>query len=201
MPSIAIEDIDHMRESVFFDGPDIKRKLSRFWILLDPRLDHRGGRRGRRLDGNGHRRHDRRTADDPDPRHDARGRPRRPCEPPAVDRPRPRRGAGGHRDRLPDRGVRRQPGGRRHEPPGGRSGQPAADRPRRRAGDRGGRFGGPRPPRHLRHASRRRDRHLPRAATDGRRSDGRVERVRGGGGRVVPLRARTSRRSWRPASS
>lgn len=34
MPSIAIDDIDHMRESVFFDGPEIKRKLSRFWILL-----------------------------------------------------------------------------------------------------------------------------------------------------------------------
>ena len=34
MPSVALNDIDHMRESVFFDGPDVSRKLSRFWILL-----------------------------------------------------------------------------------------------------------------------------------------------------------------------
>lgn len=34
MPSIALNDIDYMREAVFFDGPDVKRKLSRFWILL-----------------------------------------------------------------------------------------------------------------------------------------------------------------------
>ena len=34
MPSVALNDIDVMREAVFFDGPDIKRKLSRFWILL-----------------------------------------------------------------------------------------------------------------------------------------------------------------------
>ncbi len=34
MPSVALNDIDHMREAVFFDGPDVKRKLSRFWILL-----------------------------------------------------------------------------------------------------------------------------------------------------------------------
>ena len=34
MPSVALNDIDHMRESVFFDGPDVQRKLSRFWILL-----------------------------------------------------------------------------------------------------------------------------------------------------------------------
>ncbi len=34
MPSVALNDIDHMREAVFFDGPDVQRKLSRFWILL-----------------------------------------------------------------------------------------------------------------------------------------------------------------------
>ncbi len=34
MPSIAVNDLEHMRESVFFDGPEVKRKLSRFWILL-----------------------------------------------------------------------------------------------------------------------------------------------------------------------
>jgi len=34
MPSIALNDLDHMRGAVFFDGPDVKRKLSRFWILL-----------------------------------------------------------------------------------------------------------------------------------------------------------------------
>jgi uncharacterized hydrophobic protein (TIGR00271 family) len=34
MPSVALNDIAHMREAVFFDGPEVKRKLSRFWILL-----------------------------------------------------------------------------------------------------------------------------------------------------------------------
>lgn len=34
MPSVALNDIDHMRGAVFFDGPDVNRKLSRFWILL-----------------------------------------------------------------------------------------------------------------------------------------------------------------------
>jgi len=34
MPSIALNDLDHIRGAVFFDGPDVKRKLSRFWILL-----------------------------------------------------------------------------------------------------------------------------------------------------------------------
>ncbi len=34
MPSIAVDDIGHMREAVFFDGEDAPRKLSRFWILL-----------------------------------------------------------------------------------------------------------------------------------------------------------------------
>jgi uncharacterized hydrophobic protein (TIGR00271 family) len=34
MPSVALNDIDHMREAVFFDGPEVGRKLSRFWILL-----------------------------------------------------------------------------------------------------------------------------------------------------------------------
>ena len=34
MPSVALNDIEHMREAVFFDGPDAKRKLTRFWILL-----------------------------------------------------------------------------------------------------------------------------------------------------------------------
>ena len=34
MPGVALNDIDYMREAVFFDGPEVKRKLSRFWILL-----------------------------------------------------------------------------------------------------------------------------------------------------------------------
>ncbi len=34
MPSVALNDIEHMREAVFFDGSDAKRKLTRFWILL-----------------------------------------------------------------------------------------------------------------------------------------------------------------------
>ncbi len=34
MPSVALNDIDHMRESVCFYGPGARRKLSRLWILL-----------------------------------------------------------------------------------------------------------------------------------------------------------------------
>jgi uncharacterized hydrophobic protein (TIGR00271 family) len=34
MPSLAAQDLDTMRQSVFFDGPETSRKLSRFWILL-----------------------------------------------------------------------------------------------------------------------------------------------------------------------
>ena len=34
MPRVALNDIAHIRDSVFFDGPDVRRKLSRFWILL-----------------------------------------------------------------------------------------------------------------------------------------------------------------------
>lgn len=34
MPSLAAQDLDTMRESVFFDGPEAARKASRFWILL-----------------------------------------------------------------------------------------------------------------------------------------------------------------------
>jgi uncharacterized hydrophobic protein (TIGR00271 family) len=34
MPSLARQDLDTMRSSVFFDGPEAARKLSRFWILL-----------------------------------------------------------------------------------------------------------------------------------------------------------------------
>jgi uncharacterized hydrophobic protein (TIGR00271 family) len=32
--SVAAEQVQHMREAVFFEGPDVSRKLSRFWILL-----------------------------------------------------------------------------------------------------------------------------------------------------------------------
>ncbi len=34
MPNLALNDLDHMRDAVFFDGPDLGRRLSRFWILL-----------------------------------------------------------------------------------------------------------------------------------------------------------------------
>src|SRR5262245_55746689 len=34
MAAIAAEDVDRMRDAVFFDGPDVGRRLSRFWILL-----------------------------------------------------------------------------------------------------------------------------------------------------------------------
>jgi uncharacterized hydrophobic protein (TIGR00271 family) len=34
VPSIAVGDLARMRDSVFFDGPTLRRKLSRFWILL-----------------------------------------------------------------------------------------------------------------------------------------------------------------------
>jgi hypothetical protein len=34
MPALAAQDVDTMRQSVYFDGPEVGRKLSRFWILL-----------------------------------------------------------------------------------------------------------------------------------------------------------------------
>jgi uncharacterized hydrophobic protein (TIGR00271 family) len=34
MASVAAQDIDAMRDAVFFDGADVRRRLSRFWILL-----------------------------------------------------------------------------------------------------------------------------------------------------------------------
>jgi hypothetical protein len=34
MPTIRADDLDRMRDSVFFDGPDRTRRLSRFWTLL-----------------------------------------------------------------------------------------------------------------------------------------------------------------------
>lgn len=34
MPRIALNDLDYMRGEVFFDGAELRRKLSRFWILL-----------------------------------------------------------------------------------------------------------------------------------------------------------------------
>lgn len=34
MPTLAHQDIDVMRDAVFFDGPEAGRRLSRFWILL-----------------------------------------------------------------------------------------------------------------------------------------------------------------------
>ena len=34
MPNLALNDLDRMRNSMFFDGPELGRRLSRFWILL-----------------------------------------------------------------------------------------------------------------------------------------------------------------------
>jgi uncharacterized hydrophobic protein (TIGR00271 family) len=34
MPQVTPVDVDRMRDAVFFDGPDVGRQLSRFWILL-----------------------------------------------------------------------------------------------------------------------------------------------------------------------
>lgn len=34
MRALAVQDLDTMREAVFFDGPEAPQKLSRFWILL-----------------------------------------------------------------------------------------------------------------------------------------------------------------------
>jgi uncharacterized hydrophobic protein (TIGR00271 family) len=31
---VAIDDLGHMRDGVFFEGPDIRSRLSRFWILI-----------------------------------------------------------------------------------------------------------------------------------------------------------------------
>ena len=34
MPDIAVQDLNEMRDAVFFEGPDDGRRLSRFWILM-----------------------------------------------------------------------------------------------------------------------------------------------------------------------
>ena len=34
MPTLAAGELDRMRDSVFFDGPDVQHRLSRFWLLL-----------------------------------------------------------------------------------------------------------------------------------------------------------------------
>ncbi len=34
MPTLAADEIVRMRDSVLFDGPDISKRLSRFWVLL-----------------------------------------------------------------------------------------------------------------------------------------------------------------------
>ena len=34
MPTLPADDIVRMRESVFFDGPDVGKRISRFWTLL-----------------------------------------------------------------------------------------------------------------------------------------------------------------------
>ena len=34
MPNLAVNELEHMRDAVFFEGSDVGRRLSRFWILL-----------------------------------------------------------------------------------------------------------------------------------------------------------------------
>jgi uncharacterized hydrophobic protein (TIGR00271 family) len=34
VPSIARQDLSNMRDSVFFEGPEVNRRLSRFWLLM-----------------------------------------------------------------------------------------------------------------------------------------------------------------------
>ena len=34
MPALSVEQLQHMRDQVFFEGPDRRRRLSRFWLLL-----------------------------------------------------------------------------------------------------------------------------------------------------------------------
>jgi uncharacterized membrane protein len=34
MPMIATQDLEYMRDAVFFEGPETRRRLSRFWVLL-----------------------------------------------------------------------------------------------------------------------------------------------------------------------
>ncbi len=36
MPALSVEQLQHMRDQVFFEGPDKRRRLSRFWLLLTP---------------------------------------------------------------------------------------------------------------------------------------------------------------------
>jgi uncharacterized membrane protein len=31
---VAMNDTRHMRDAVFFEGPDVRQRLSRFWILI-----------------------------------------------------------------------------------------------------------------------------------------------------------------------
>ena len=41
MPSVALNDIDHMREAVFFDGPDVETQAQPVLDPADPRLGDR----------------------------------------------------------------------------------------------------------------------------------------------------------------
>jgi uncharacterized hydrophobic protein (TIGR00271 family) len=34
MPDIATQELDDMRDSVFFEGPEVRRRLSKFWTLM-----------------------------------------------------------------------------------------------------------------------------------------------------------------------
>lgn len=34
MPTVTTTDLDRMRDQLFFEGPEVSRKLSRFWVLL-----------------------------------------------------------------------------------------------------------------------------------------------------------------------
>ena len=34
MPDIATQDLDDMRDAVFFEGPEVRRRLSKFWTLM-----------------------------------------------------------------------------------------------------------------------------------------------------------------------
>ena len=148
----------------------------------DPGLDHRHRGRARRLDRDGDRGDDRRSADDADPRHGAlRGDPRRP-EPRALGAAR-RDGLGRSRgDQLAHRPPLAAPGRRGDERPGRGTRPPASRRSRRGARHRRRRRFRARARRRLGHTAWRRDRDLTRAAARRRRAHARVGRRRPGAG-------------------
>jgi hypothetical protein len=69
---VAADDVVRMRAHLFFEGADVRTRLSRFWLLLVLAAIICHGRRRRRLDRHRDRGDDRGPADDADSRHRSR---------------------------------------------------------------------------------------------------------------------------------